>query len=242
MITKVIAEFQKTVNACFVFEISQDGVLIIHDRRAEAAFNFKITKYNLVQDAVWLDISYAPSSILEPTPSHDCIKSSDLMAHLDHWRRLCNEYDETNPHTDQELITDSAEIFEDIKIIDDDSDSVGFTVIEQLVLSECIDRLRTNFHAMHSTLTTDKQRREIDEIIVELKIRVYTETKNGFMRKLAGFMAKSRRMGVKPGDWLFKAFVTEILLESLKKGFHYNPYTMAYYKSYRASQLDPATN
>ncbi len=241
VVTKVIAEFQKTVNACFAFEISQDGVLIIHDRRAEAGFNFKITKYSLVQEHVMLDITYAPSSILEPAPSHDSIRSTDLMAHLDHWKRLCNDYDDTNPHTDQDLLTDAAEIFEDIKIIDDDSDVVGFTVIEQLVLSECIDRLRTNFHTMHSKIASEKQRREIDEIIVELKIRVYTESKNGFMRRLAGYMAKTRRMGVKPGDWLFKAFVTEILLESLKKGFHYNPYTMAYYQTYKTEHHNMAS-
>jgi hypothetical protein len=237
VVTKVIADFQKTVNACFVFEISQDGILIIHDRRAEANFNFKITKYNLVQEHVWLDITYAPSSILEPSPSQDCIKSTDLMAHLDHWKRLCNEYDDTNPHTDQELLTDASEIFEDIKIIDDDSDAVGFTVIEQLILSECIDRLRTNFHSMQPSIASEKQRRDIDEIFVELKIRIYTETKNSFMRRLAGFMAKTRRMGVKPGDWLFKSFVTEILLECLRKGFHFNPYTMAYYQSYKIEQV-----
>lgn len=240
VVTKIIAEFQKSVQACFSFEISQEGTLLIQDRRAQPNFYFRITHNERESDDIWLEISYAPSSILEPGVSNDRIKSKDLLAHLDHWKRLCNEYDDTNPSTDQQLLSDANDIFEDIKIIDENSEKVGFTVIEQLVLSECIDRLRTNFHAKHSIIATEEQRREIDTIFVELKIRIHTESKNGFMRRLAGHMAKARRMPVKPGDWLFKAFVTDILLESLKKGFHFNPYTMAYYETYRCEPEKPA--
>lgn len=240
VVTKVIAEFQKAAHSCFSFEISPEGSLLIQDRRAQPNFYFRIKRTERESDDVWLEISYAPSSILEPGLSEDRIRTRDLLAHLDHWKRLCNEYDETNPNTDQQLLSDADGIFEDIKIIDENSDKVGFSVIEQLVLSECIDRLRTNFHSMQGIIASEDQRREIDAIFVELKIRIHTESKNGFMRRLAGHMARARRMPVRPGDWLFKAYVTDILLESLKKGFHFNPYTMAYYQTYRTELNAPS--
>jgi hypothetical protein len=239
VVSKILAEFQKTTQSCFSFEISAEGTLLIQDRRAQPNFYFQINKPKKESEDMLLEISYAPSSILEPGMSEDQIKTNDLLAHLDHWKHLCNEYDETNPNTDQQLLSDADQIFEDIKIIDDNSEKVGFSVIEQLVLSECIDKLRTNFHSMHPIIATEEQRREIDAIFVELKIRIHTESKNGFMRRLAGHMARSRRMPVRPGDWLFKAFVTDILLEALKKGFHFNPYKMTYYQTFRIESPTP---
>lgn len=132
------------------------------------------------------------------------------------WLDILNRYEKIkfiDPITEKY----QTEIFENLKIVDEDADSIPFETDQQIFLIQYLDK-------SIQYLEEKKDEYEVIEIIEEaqdLKKSVTSLPKNSSMKKLSSIFAKSKKKGMTLFKDLMVMFKKDLMKKLLTQGYKY---------------------
>lgn len=206
---------------CKIDSNNEEFLLFLRDSDIQTGFYFGfIREEPNGTNGHTIQCSNRPANSAQLTAITQTIKLSDLGQVLKNWFINVGFYQTESILNDPILTGYEKEFYNDLKIIDGDSDYNPFNYQQQLLLDRFLNNVINNIDEVQDERNKDK----IQEIINEtqnLQEDATSLSKNAFMSRLSFIFAKARKGGLKISEFLLKEFAKEILKESAKPIFDF---------------------
>ena len=216
-VRRIVESNLKGKEHLFKFRVDKESTLTIYDADTESEFYF--TYVEAYQDnnsnpihRVW--VQPRNSEDIEETELEVDIKTLEVS--FEQWCNLIVEYNqESSVFNDSISQSYYDELEPNFKIVDEDADVKPFSIEQQKVIVQFLNRSKKLIAAQKKDIDNAK---EVISLIEEAKRTITRCTKSEVVRKIRKIIAKGFKVGLQVGEKLLIDFSTELAKKLLTGG------------------------
>lgn len=208
----------KDLNNLIKQEYNSSKLLSFKDLEVESGIKFEIIKVELTFNTPYFTINVAPSSNINRASANKRLSEANVIREFEVWIGWLKLYERSHlTLEDKILATYQTEIYDEYKLLDDDAETVPYSINDQLFIDAYLVQSAQKIQLLKEGKSESEQT-ELNELIDEAEsIRkvVTKKSKGEIVRRLARFWGKSKSIGLDVFKEIFIGTISEIAKQLL---------------------------